>query len=439
VSYKEKHTEKGQALVLVVFALVGLFGFVALALDGGMVYADRRYAQNASDASSLAGAAAAAVSIENSSMTSEQWNCGDTRMYNAIQAAEDTAINRAVDNDFIIDKVLDDNNGVDATCGQHHNGAWEEQYIDISTLISSTTQTSFVHLVFSGPLINNVESIARVRPRTALAHGEAIVALNDANCVDNQHGLVFSGNNAIKIDGGGTFSNGCVTGNGTSFSVDVTDGTNSYAGPGQIQGTTTNISPPEQYFASKLDPDSYAVDIPDCSGLTDHGSATSGGTISPGIYDRIRLTSGSLTMEPGLYCITGSPNGFTINGGTLTAVGVTIYLINGGGSVSGNAIAELRAPDKNPDPSPAVAGLLFFLAPGNTHLLSLTGNDESVFEGTVYAPDGDLKAAGTSGTTSTFNTQLIGWNVEVEGTSEIDIVFNGDDNHTRPTKIDLYK
>jgi Flp pilus assembly protein TadG len=439
VSYKEKHTEKGQALVLVVFALVGLFGFVALALDGGMVYADRRYAQNASDASSLAGAAAAAVSIENSSMTSEQWNCGDTRMYNAIQAGEDTAINRAVDNDFVIDKVLDDNNGVDATCGQHHNGAWEEQYIDITTLISSTTQTSFVHLVFSGPLINNVESVARVRPRTALAHGEAIVALNDANCVDNQHGLVFSGNNNIQINGGGTFSNGCMTGNGTSFTLHVTNGTNSYAGLGQLQGTTFNIHPPAQYFGSKLDPDSYAIDPPDCSGLTNYGSATTGGTIFPGIYDRIRLNNGVLTMEPGLYCITGSPSGFTINGGTVTGDGVTIYLINGGGSISGNAIAQLDAPEITPDPSPAVPGLLFYLGPGNTNLLSLTGNDESWFVGTVYAPDGDIKVAGTNGTHPTFNTQLIGWNVEVEGTANIDINFNGDDNHTKPTKIDLYK
>ncbi len=114
---KKKPSEKGQALVLVTLALVGLFGFAALAIDGGMVYADRRYTQNASDASSLAGAAAAAVSIENSAMSFQQWNCGDARMYNAIQAAEDAAVNRAADNDFTIDKIITDNNGVTANCG----------------------------------------------------------------------------------------------------------------------------------------------------------------------------------------------------------------------------------------------------------------------------------------------------------------------------------
>jgi Flp pilus assembly protein TadG len=439
MEHNNMRSENGQALILMMLALVGLFGFAGLAIDGGMVYADRRYAQNASDASSLAGAAAAAVSIENSSLTSEQWSCGDARMTNALQSAESTAINRAADNDFIIDDVLSDNHGVTANCGQNHNGAWMEKYIDVTTLISSTTPTSFIHLVFPGPLINNVESVARVRPRTAMAHGEAIVALNDANCLDNQNGLVFSGNNNIQINGGGTFSNGCMVGNGTSFTLHVTGGTNSYAGFGQLSGTTFNIHPPPQYYNSKLDPASYMIDPIDCSGLPDHGSVNSEGTISPGNYDRIRLLNGVLTMNPGLYCIWNQPNAFTINGGEVIGNGVTIYLINGGGSVSGNAIAKLDAPAKSPDPSPAVPGLLFYLAPGNTSLLSLTGNDDSHFVGTVYAPDGDIKAAGSSGTHPTFNTQLIGWNVEVEGTSLIDINFNGDENHTIPTKIDLYK
>jgi len=46
-------SERGQVLVLLVLALVGLLGFTALAIDGGMVYSDRRTAQNAADASAL--------------------------------------------------------------------------------------------------------------------------------------------------------------------------------------------------------------------------------------------------------------------------------------------------------------------------------------------------------------------------------------------------
>ncbi|MEJ2303473.1 MAG: Tad domain-containing protein [Anaerolineales bacterium] len=58
-------SERGQALILLVFAAVALLGFTALAIDGGMVYADRRHAQNAADAASLAGGGVAALHMEN--------------------------------------------------------------------------------------------------------------------------------------------------------------------------------------------------------------------------------------------------------------------------------------------------------------------------------------------------------------------------------------
>jgi Flp pilus assembly protein TadG len=48
--------ERGQILVQVAFMVVALFAFVALALDGGQIYARRRQMQNAADASALAGA-----------------------------------------------------------------------------------------------------------------------------------------------------------------------------------------------------------------------------------------------------------------------------------------------------------------------------------------------------------------------------------------------
>ena len=48
--------ERGQALILIALAAVGLFGMTGLAIDGGMVFSDRRNAQNAADTAALAGA-----------------------------------------------------------------------------------------------------------------------------------------------------------------------------------------------------------------------------------------------------------------------------------------------------------------------------------------------------------------------------------------------
>ena len=50
-----KNNERGQAIVLIALAMVGLIAVAGLALDGGHLYQARRQAQNAADAAALAG------------------------------------------------------------------------------------------------------------------------------------------------------------------------------------------------------------------------------------------------------------------------------------------------------------------------------------------------------------------------------------------------
>ena len=57
-------SERGQILVLLVLAMIGMLGLTALAVDGGMVYADRRYMQSAADAATLAGAGRVGDGVE---------------------------------------------------------------------------------------------------------------------------------------------------------------------------------------------------------------------------------------------------------------------------------------------------------------------------------------------------------------------------------------
>jgi hypothetical protein len=52
---RNSRLEKGQSLVLIALAMFVLMGMLALTLDGGMAYAQRRNAQNAADAATLAG------------------------------------------------------------------------------------------------------------------------------------------------------------------------------------------------------------------------------------------------------------------------------------------------------------------------------------------------------------------------------------------------
>ena len=49
-------TERGQALILIAFAAIALFGITGLAIDGSNKYSDRRHAQNAADTAALSAA-----------------------------------------------------------------------------------------------------------------------------------------------------------------------------------------------------------------------------------------------------------------------------------------------------------------------------------------------------------------------------------------------
>ena len=427
--------ESGQVMAFLAICFVAILGISALAIDGGMVYADRRHAQNAADAASLAGGSGAAYYMRANNVNYNAFICGTTGANLAGDAAELAAINSAVFNDYILDADISDNHGVTVNCEISDMGSYDDKHLDVITKVTRDTETNFAHLIFPGPLRNQVEAIVRIYPPAPLAFGKAIIALNDAVCDGNNNGLIFSGSSTTKVNGGGVWSNGCLTGNGSNFSVDVTSGGVGFAG--SSTGTLVNISPAPEYIPSKLP--HYSTDVlePKCAGPNRTVPKSGDAILEAGVYDKIHWTGGALTLNPGFYCITGS-QGIDIQGGSVYGDGVTIYLQTGGATINGNVSpVRLNAPVEFPDPSPAVPGVLLYMAHGNTSTISITGNSTSFYLGTIYAPDGDLYISGTSGTNPTLNTQLIGNNVEVSGGASIDINFNDDDNFEKPPYLDL--
>ena len=435
---KRSPGEEGQVLAFLALCFVVLLGFAALALDGGMLYSDRRHAQNTADASSLAGGSGAAFFMRTQGVNYNAFICGTSGTINTQNAAETAAIYSASLNDYVIDNDISDRHGVTVTCGITDLGSYEDKHIDVTTHITRDTSTNFAHLIYDGQLRNQVEAVTRVYPPAPLAFGKAIIALNEGACSGNKIGVIFSGSSTTTVTGGGVWSNGCLTGNGTSFNVTVNDGGVGFAG--SSTGTLTNINPAPEYIPQPLPDYSTVVSEPNCTGLPNRVVPNSGpATLEPGMYDEINWTGGVLSLNPGLYCITGS-KGMSINGGELHGNGVTLFLVAGGVTINGNVSpVDLRAPEETPDPAPAIPGILFYLANGNSSTMSVTGNSTSFYLGTVYAPDGDLYFSGSSGTNPTFNTQLIGNNVEVSGGAVIDINFNDDENFEKPPYMDMLK
>jgi hypothetical protein len=443
---KHMSSERGQTAVLLALAFIALLGFTALAIDGGMVYANRRHMQNATDAASLAGGSAVAMYLENHYVVYSDWSCGDARVIkaqiNATNGGEITAIRSAAVNDYSIDADVVDKNGVDTFCQNgYDNGSWIERYIDVLTYITSDTPTAFAHFVYDGPLRNTVEAVTRVKPRTPLAFGNAIVALG-MDCQDS--GIEFDGTSGVSVTGGGIFSNSCIdTQGGVGVTVygghDITCRTPDCY---DDHGSTGAVSPaPEEGMGRALPKESYTTPIPDCSSLPNRGDYNGDGTLEPGRYTRIRIQNGDHNFEPGLFCVSGE---VTINGGTAAGSNITLYLENGDFTSSGNATISLTAPPVRNCGAPCethngIPGMLIYLAEGNTGEAALLGNEDSNYLGLVYAPDGTIQAGGTSSTMAAIHAQLIAYDVKIHGNTDVVINFDDGLNYQIPASLGLNK
>ena len=411
---KSLNTENGQAIVYLALGLVVFLGFVALAIDGSMVLADRRHEQNAADAASLAGGGKIALELAQANITSGNWSCSKTltAMFNGNSAA----ILRASGNSFtIIEKSPSAcvENCVSAACSD------SGQYIDVTVKLSQVTQTNFLQVIFPSALRNKVQSVTRVYPGGPLAFGEAIVALNPETCSGaSKTGAGFRGNSNTHVTGGGIFSNGCLTGGGSAM-VKVDPPYNSSYN--DFFGTPGNFTPPPVDVSPKqIQPSSYDVPLPDCSKTT-HNVAS--------------LPNYPPAMQPGLWCITGDLKIGSHD--EIHGAGVTIYIPNGLLDIAGGAKLELSAPGANS--SPAIPGMLFYLPPTNSNTVTINGNSGLFsLSGTILAPGSHIKINGSSSNTL-LNSQIIGWDVELIGTADFNITYKAGENSSLPTSLDLYK
>ncbi len=423
-----KQKSRGQIIVILAGVLVVLLGFTALAIDGAMVYSDRRYAQNAADAAALAGAGMAAEYMENSNVRYETFNCSNTDVLGAIAYGENKAIDRAASNNFIMDDDISDNMGVEITCHYIYLGSFYDEYLDVRVKLTADTSTSFAQLFYSGDMVNQVESVVRVHPRTNLGMGNAIASLGH-DC--STGGLTAHGNVDVHTTGAGIFSNSCMDFNGSALSVTADDPLG--AGIRYYSTMSTSGHPYIDPFPTQS-PNRlkvYDVGAPDCASLPFRGSATTSGTYLPGRYTSIGGNGQkNFVLQPGLYCLTGN---LGMNNGSLTGHGVTFYFTGSGSyDVAGNVEVHLTAP-MGDDP-PAMRGMLMYIA--GTGSVNAQGNANSVYTGTIYAPYGSIEAGGNSDLGS-IDGQLIGKKVSVGGTSDIAINFGSDQNYQIPASLDV--
>jgi hypothetical protein len=460
---QDRKQESGQIIVLLAISLLVLIIVSALAVDGGMIYSERRFAQNASDASSLAGGGAILNYMETKltvdgkdiyQVTGKDFtSCTDSRIVTAIQNSVSAAQTVASNNNFpgldYLGLYTYNSNG---TWTPHPNGSHDmdanhgiiiycnpiDKYIDTQVKITSQVSTSFAHLIFSDELVTTNIAISRARPRMNVAFGNGIVSLSD-DCVNNTDGMEYTGTGTINVIGGGIHSNSCLIARGN---VKVSGG----AGITLSDPSVTLIGGATLTPAATGGQDKLKLEIPEEPICSTAGSI-SGNTYQPGSYPSgIKITNGTWNFASGTYCL---KDDLEITGGTIRGYGVTFFMKEGDVRITGNADVRLTA---TYDSSDLMAGMLIYMAVDNPGLITLVGTDTSLFTGTVLAPTGNIEAGGTSdGVTldeagcdamdsceaATFNVQLIGWYVKVVGTSVLDVYYDDSLNHYIVGKMHL--
>jgi hypothetical protein len=426
--------QHGQALVIIAGIFVSLLGMVALAVDGSMVYSDRRELQGAADSAVMSAAARAAMALDQRSINFQSFICSQPGMIESMIVARDAAIDHANASGYPIDMDISDNNGVEISCHVVNNAGLVDNYLDIRVNITARSDTSFTKFVYPDGISNTVEAVSRVRPRRSLALGNAIASLG-SDC----GGIDMNGNDTVVIDGGGIFSNSCLDFRGnTDITINVAVGgigyMTTYTEAGHVQ---INLVP--ELASQGLD----VVDIPtpDCMNQPDYGGLEVEGfqTINGGRYDYINLNGDDhLVLNPGLYCLYGN---FQTNGNQTLEVnpnapmnqGVTIYMADGDILLNGNSTVILRAPAINQPP--AIKGLLIYMPPTNPGTITLTGAEDSWFRGTVYAPSSGINIGGS--VDILYSSEFVGNTVYINGSATISISDDAMVNYTRPPLIEL--
>lgn len=393
-------SERGQAIILIALAVLGLIALTALAVDGGNVYSERRRAQNAADSTVLD---AALARVRGQNLYSEGLARAASNNYvdaDAGSGSSSPAVNVEIYNPPI-------------------SGPYAGNAEYVQTLITATVQTYFGRVIGISEVTNKVQAVARAKPPvySPMFNGNAIVGLSPEDC----KAIMYQGNASTTVTGGGIYTNSTCDDSAffnNSSSAQLTAPCLQAVGGIQYAPNALNI--PGSCILTGAPPLPAPIyPNPTCSG----NAQVNGNTMSPGNFSGTFPPAGVTTLQSGVYCIDGN---FRLNAtDNITGDGV-VFRVEGDIRWNGGATINLSAPTSGP-----FMGLLIFLPEGNTNEVEINGNSGSTFSGTILAPSAPISINGTGGVTG-LNSQVIGYTVNLAGTTNTFINYNSGNNYQAP-------
>jgi len=399
--------QSGQTLV-VVAAFMGLLalGFLAIAIDTGTLFRQKRMAQAAADAAAVA----AAAEVVSGNSGNEQTVANAVAKLNGFDTT--LAANPAI-------VTLST-----PTSGNFVGSAY------VKVTVSRPIKTFFL-AAFSPSKSTMVVAASATAggqgSKTCVCleggTGQTLNMSNGAKLTASGCGVVSnsSSSNAIGIVGGSTLSGqslGTVSSSWNNAS-NINNGGSISSSMLVVQGIVSScapVMPPvPTYSACVADPggssDSFTAGPSDPSGVICYKSLTVGAngslsTLNPGIYV---IKSGNLHFESG----SGGVSNLGGNGVFFYLLGNSTLIIDNGANV--NLVAGGNTTSTSAT-SPTVGvynGILVYQASGNSTTMSVQGGSTAYMNGAIYAPSAPLTFG--NGSTSTFMGGIVASTLTMNG------------------------
>lgn len=401
-----KRSEKGQAIIIIIFAIIGLIALTGLTVDGGMAFSDRRQAQGAVDSAAWAAALA------------------KTRGQDITLAAKDIANQNGYVNDgthsVVTVTITASPSGVCPAAGQ-----------DIKVDITSHVNTFFAPVIGVKQVTNAVTASTRAcdvsgtTPTQPLYAGNAIYSTRTTACGNgvNDKAIYTGGSSQIQLWGAGFGDSStdpdCMHFPGGNVQLKKAESGTACANlnsaaPNGIGVNYSSISP--QNGCGIKNYNVPVVAPPADLHITCAGNATkTGSSLSPGNYTGTFPPSGVSTLQPGTYCVNGD---FTLNGNAnLSGNGVTIVMNTGGIKWNGSMTLNLSAPT-----SGTYKGLVIYAPPGNTSQMKMNGSSNVTLVGTMLAQNAPCDFVG-SGQIQKVELQMICYTWQMNGNADVQIMY----------------
>ena len=401
--FSYKKNERGQAMIMIVFSLIGLLGMSALAIDGGNAYVDRRKAESAASAAALSGAV---TRIEGGNWRS---------------AALATAATNGYDNNGITNTVELNTPPI----SEPYTG--NPEYIEV--IITSYVDTYFGPVIGVPQVINRVKAISQSKPAVLgeMFDGYALVSLAPHSNCDLKRSFWIHSEATISLEGGGLFINSdnpdCAFIQFGSGSVRIQD-----ESPFTVVGGA-QVQKPKLITPFPMDTGAVPIAYPPAIQMPQVGCGSAIATVdlttstmTSGNWDNGDFPPDGITnLENGIYCIDGD---FILEGGErLTGRNVVILVKHGEIKINGGAEIDLSAPRGGP-----LKGLLIYMPIKNKGILAINGDEKSNLTGTILAPGADIRINGFSSKLG-IHSQIIGYTIEVDGQSNVIIKYKDDQNY----------